>query len=344
MSGRDKRGNAPPTIARFDARHPDAVSYGKRGRPTDINRWIELAKVAWHPVLDLLGREELRFADLDARPYVMHSPDGFSLPPEMVIRHSQRVLESKGQVRWLTGDEVVRIHDEMVAAYGGEPGTNERPWIDTYVDYVRDSAMRGGFDPLPSLIHKAAYLMHSILVYHPFVDGQKRTGLSAAFVFLGMNGYFLWSRDLVDELHFAVHVAKGEAEVEQIAEWLAARVAYRNLFPSPEFIDSILGMSSPRRRQCSVCGDTILLNRSLVACKECKSVYRVTLNAVLVRTAGKGPKVIVQPGISLVPTPAVSEQKSQLSHDTGRPPAVADPDHSPKGPPAERRRAESSEQ
>lgn len=306
-----------PLGGRFESGHPDTVAYGKPGRPTDIERWVELAKVAWHPVLDLLGRQELRFSDLDARAYTMHSPQGFSLPPEMVINHSKRMVKSKETVRWLTVDEVVRIHDEMVATYGGEAGTNHRPWIETYLDYIRDSAMPSGFDPLPSLIHKAAYLMHSILVYHPFVDGQKRTGLSSAFIFLGMNGYFLWSRDLVDELHFAVHVAKAEIEVELVAQWLAARVAYRSMLRSPEFIDSMLGLSNPRRRQCSVCHAPILLRRSLVRCRTCHSLYRVTLNAVLVRTAGKGPKVIVQPGISLMPPsatpkPNVSQQSPAI--------------------------------
>jgi hypothetical protein len=80
-----------------------------------------------------------------------------------------------------------------------------------------------GLRPFPSVIDKAAALMYSIAVFHPFSDGNKRTALLAAFFFLYFNGYqFEISNDAVD---FLIKIGNREIKDEKIvAEWLRKRV------------------------------------------------------------------------------------------------------------------------
>lgn len=80
--------------------------------------------------------------------------------------------------------EVLAIHAEAIKAYGGsngvrDPGAIEaalfRPQSGYYVD----------------IIEEAAALMESLLINHPFVDGNKRVAFAICHVFLGINGYRL---------------------------------------------------------------------------------------------------------------------------------------------------------
>ena len=79
-----------------------------------------------------------------------------------------------------------------------------------------------GEDAYPTVYEKAGALLHSIVRSHPLVDGNKRFGITATAVFLGLNGVRLVLP--VDEAEaFVVAVAAGQIpEVEDIAERLKA--------------------------------------------------------------------------------------------------------------------------
>lgn len=70
-----------------------------------------------------------------------------------------------------------------------------------------------------TLLLKAACLMHSLILNHAFLDGNKRTGMVMAGTMLAMNGYRLEveRREMVS---FALSVAEGKRSVEEIAAWL----------------------------------------------------------------------------------------------------------------------------
>lgn len=83
----------------------------------------------------------------------------------------------------------------------------------------------GGFGDqefYPSLFEKAAVLMRSIVQNHPFVDGNKRTGISAAAMTLQINGFSLNATQQEFE-DFAVMVATDHPSVEEIAIWLRTK-------------------------------------------------------------------------------------------------------------------------
>jgi len=77
--------------------------------------------------------------------------------------------------------------------------------------------------PAPTAADKAAALCFSIIVNHPFVDGNKRAGHAAMETFLVMNGYEVVAS--VDETEQVIlDVASGRIDRERLAAWLQARI------------------------------------------------------------------------------------------------------------------------
>lgn len=84
---------------------------------------------------------------------------------------------------------------------------------------ARPLATFEGEDLYPGLFAKAAALMESIVKNHPVVDGNKRTAITAAGVFLRRNGYLIDSSQ--DDLYcFTMAMATGDAKLKEAEEWL----------------------------------------------------------------------------------------------------------------------------
>jgi death-on-curing protein len=86
---------------------------------------------------------------------------------------------------------------------------------------ARPRASAFGADAYPTLVGKAAALLHSLVANHALVDGNKRLGWLATIVFLDLNG---WSVTLDDEAAFllVMDVAEGRLDVDGIGGILGA--------------------------------------------------------------------------------------------------------------------------
>jgi len=73
----------------------------------------------------------------------------------------------------------------------------------------------------PTLYQQAGALLHSLARNHPLVDGNKRLAWASARVFLLMNGVDL-DYDIDEAEQLVLAVARGESEVEEIAQSLEA--------------------------------------------------------------------------------------------------------------------------
>ena len=76
----------------------------------------------------------------------------------------------------------------------------------------------------PTLFEQAGALLHSLARNHALVDGNKRIAWAGARVFLIINGVEL-TYSVDDAEAFVLAVARGELEVDGIAEWFRAHVA-----------------------------------------------------------------------------------------------------------------------
>jgi len=123
-------------------------------------------------------------------------------------------------VEYLTSAEVLLIHARLIQRTGGVSGVRDVGLMESAV--ARPQATFGQNDLYPDVWSKAAALMHSLIKNHPFVDGNKRTALTATAMFLELNDYTLAaSNDAV--LAFTMHVAVDRVERTEMAEWLKAQ-------------------------------------------------------------------------------------------------------------------------
>ena len=83
----------------------------------------------------------------------------------------------------------------------------------------RPKATFGGKDLYPSGFLKAAALLQSLCMNHPFTDGNKRTAWLSTKRFMFLNGYELKSKGL-DAADFMVEVDNQKLPIEKIAGWL----------------------------------------------------------------------------------------------------------------------------
>ena len=105
----------------------------------------------------------------------------------------------------------------MVDATGGSHGVRDTGLIESAV--ARPQASFGGEDLYPTLFLKCAALLHSLLRNHAFVDGNKRTSMYSAMVFLELNGYIVVAKQM-EIVEYAIFIENKKPEIEDIAEWL----------------------------------------------------------------------------------------------------------------------------
>jgi death on curing protein len=77
---------------------------------------------------------------------------------------------------------VLALHDQVLNRYGGASGVRDSGLFDSALN--RPFQTFGGEDLYPNPYHKAAAVIESIILNHPFIDGNKRTGflLGASFL------------------------------------------------------------------------------------------------------------------------------------------------------------------
>lgn len=122
-------------------------------------------------------------------------------------------------MRYLTFEEILRLHFQVIEEYGGSHGVRDEGRLLSVVDAPAQSVF--GSDQYETIHDKAAVYIRNIIGDHPFSDGNKRTGITVAGVFLLRNGHRLTAtpRELED---FAVSVATNHLPVEDISLWLKA--------------------------------------------------------------------------------------------------------------------------
>ncbi len=85
---------------------------------------------------------------------------------------------------FITTDEVVMMHEILIQKFGGAPGLRDRNQLEA-------AMLRPQSGYYTDTIHQAAALFESLLMNHPFVDGNKRVAFAVTDVFLRLNGYRL---------------------------------------------------------------------------------------------------------------------------------------------------------
>jgi len=113
--------------------------------------------------------------------------------------------------------EVLELHRMAIERFGGDPGMSDEGLLDSAVAQPRMSF--GGELLYPTIEEQAAAIGFSLIMNHPFLDGNKRVGYLAMEGTLVINGYELQA-DVDDAERMTLAIAAGEAEREDLVEWV----------------------------------------------------------------------------------------------------------------------------
>lgn len=120
-------------------------------------------------------------------------------------------------MKYLTAAQLLLIHSMLIDEYGGSHGVRDQNLLASAEELPKQKAF--GKELYPTAFLKAAVYAHNIIPSHPFLDGNKRTGIVCATIFLENNGRRFNGRpgELED---YAVEIAKERLSLEEIAAWL----------------------------------------------------------------------------------------------------------------------------
>ena len=121
---------------------------------------------------------------------------------------------------WIDLEVVLAIHDEQLAEHGGQTGVRDRGLLESAMARPQNQFAYGEH-ALPRL---AASYAFGISRNHPFLDGNKRTSLVVAELFLDLNGLELTATDAECVTTFLA-LAAGDLTEDQLTQWIAAHTA-----------------------------------------------------------------------------------------------------------------------
>ena len=120
-------------------------------------------------------------------------------------------------MKYISAQQVLFINARLISETGGETGLRDLALLESAVARLKESF--DGNDPYPGLFEKAAALLDSLVNNHPFVDGNKRSGITSAAILLRINGIrMVCSQDELEA--FTLQVASTHPPIEQLAIWL----------------------------------------------------------------------------------------------------------------------------
>lgn len=120
-------------------------------------------------------------------------------------------------IRYLALAEVLELHRSIIERWGGASGIRDLGALESALAQPRQSFE--GQDLYPEITSKAAALCFSLVLNHPFVDGNKRIGHAAMETFLMSNGHEL--RATVDEQErIMLDLAAGTLSRDTFTEWV----------------------------------------------------------------------------------------------------------------------------
>jgi len=127
-------------------------------------------------------------------------------------------------VKYMTAEQLKTVNHRMIRATGGlylasEQNVVYSPSLDSLVSFVQT---RIALRPQPSVWEIAAFYVDRLTRDQVFHDGNKRTALEAARLFLEGAGYRLSLAPANESVEFVTNVARGVQNRDTIADWLRA--------------------------------------------------------------------------------------------------------------------------
>ena len=117
--------------------------------------------------------------------------------------------------------QVIHHHNLLIDAFGGSYGVRDRDLLESSlaIPFVTFDQQ----ELYPDAISKASAVLESLLINHPFVDGNKRTGYLLMRLILLEEGLDIFASQH-EKYEFVIKVAEGSFNFEKIKEWIANKI------------------------------------------------------------------------------------------------------------------------
>ena len=114
-------------------------------------------------------------------------------------------------------EQAIKIHENMIQKFGGSKGLRDLNGLKSAL--ARPFQTFDGADLYPDIFTKAAAVGESIVINHPFIDGNKRTGYVLMEALLRFGNFKISASD--DELYnFVISISTSERSFDEIVTWL----------------------------------------------------------------------------------------------------------------------------
>ena len=117
------------------------------------------------------------------------------------------------EIQFLSLDEALAIHDALITEFGGPSGVRDLGLLESALFRPRT----GYYEDLAEL---AAALFESLLMNHPFVDGNKRVAFFATDVFLRLNGWKLAVEADAAHAFLIGSLERRECDFDRLLVWI----------------------------------------------------------------------------------------------------------------------------
>ena len=119
--------------------------------------------------------------------------------------------------RYLALRDILAFHADLIARFGGTLGVRDQGALESAV-----ARPQNGY--YSDIIEEAAALWESLSQNHPFLDGNKRTAITATAIFLRMNGYRLSFTDADAYQWLMKQYETGTLKKTILEDWLRQHV------------------------------------------------------------------------------------------------------------------------
>ena len=121
---------------------------------------------------------------------------------------------------WLDRAIVEALHVDQILEHGGSLGIRDEGLLESALARPRQT---WHYEPLTDLATLAAAYAFGVARNHPFVDGNKRTALVAAYTFLAINGFELEAPE-PEAVSAILGTADGSLSEEDLASWIRSHL------------------------------------------------------------------------------------------------------------------------
>ncbi len=138
----------------------------------------------------------------------------------MLSENSQRI-DSQGKINFISIEDVIAFHDEQLRLFCGYEGIRDHGLLESAIMGPQSSF--GGKYLYDDLYAMAAAYAHGIIKNHPFLDANKRTGISTALTFLYANNTKI-HLTAAEVFALAIAIATSEVSQEDAASFFRSKI------------------------------------------------------------------------------------------------------------------------